>query len=96
MLEIVQENLLVLIIIRWFLVFEVREIKDNRLISKSIQALSHEVDDMEMSDHVLNININTNVLRLVSIRKRRINIESSFAEYEPISFLSLSLFYTLV
>ena len=83
-------------VIRWLLVFEVRGRKDKRLISNPIQAPYHEVDDTETSDPTINVNKNINVLGLVSIRKRRINIKPSFVGYEPISFVSLSFFYTLV
>ena len=83
-------------VIRCLLVFEVRGRKDKRMISNPIQASYHEVDDTETSDPVINVSKNINILGLVSIRKRRVNVKPSFAGYEPISFVSLSFFYTLV
>jgi len=83
-------------VIRWLLVFEVRGIKDRRLISNPIQAPYQEVDDTEINDPTINVSMNINILGLVSIRKRRGNLRPSLAGYEPISFVSLSFFYALM
>jgi len=60
-------------VIRWLLVFEVSGIKDRRLISNPTQAPYQEVDDTEINDPN-NVNININILGLVSIRKRRVKV----------------------
>lgn len=56
--------------IKLFVLF-IKGINDNKLISKPIQALSQEVEEMEIKEPKINIKKNNNLIGALKIKRKR-------------------------